>query len=288
MSDTKPLLTVGVIFKNEIRCLERCFKSVQKLKAKIPCELVVADTGSDDGSREVAEKYADIVVDFPWINDFAAARNSVIDRASGIWFMTMDADEWLDDNTTELVRFLHSPVQWNQFKACGVTIRNYTRYDLTGDFSDFIASRMFLMSTGNHYTGPIHERWTSELGTIRVLSKTILHHDGYVGFGGEEGRAKRDRNMNLLKEKIAEDPDNLLTRLQCVESSSGEEQVEYLRNAVDGVKNKLPNWKNIGPAILRYAATMGNAYHLPEFQEWVDLAWELFPDSMFTKSISDV
>ena len=80
---SKPVLSIGIIFKNEIRCLERCLKSLQSLREAVPCELVMADTGSDDGSREIAEKYADILFDFPWINDFSAARNAVMDRSAG-------------------------------------------------------------------------------------------------------------------------------------------------------------------------------------------------------------
>ena len=52
----KPVLSIGMIFKNEIRCLERCMKSLESLRKAIPCELVMADTGSGDGSRAVAEK----------------------------------------------------------------------------------------------------------------------------------------------------------------------------------------------------------------------------------------
>ena len=89
---SKPVLSIGIIFKNEIRCLERCLKSLQPLREAVPCELVMADTGSDDGSREIAEKYADILFDFPWINDFSAARNAVMDRSTGAWFLTLDAD----------------------------------------------------------------------------------------------------------------------------------------------------------------------------------------------------
>ena len=63
----KPLLTIGMIFRNDIRCLERCLKALEPLRAAIPCELIMADTGSDDGSREVVECYADILFDFPWI-----------------------------------------------------------------------------------------------------------------------------------------------------------------------------------------------------------------------------
>lgn len=283
MSESRPLLSVGVIFKNEIRCLERCFKSVENLKSKIPCELVVADTGSDDGSHEVAERYADILIDFPWINDFAAARNAVMERCSGYWCLTVDADEWLDDDVAELVKFMRSPKKWEDFRACGVNIRNYTRLDLQGDFSDFVAVRMVKMSTGIRYTGAVHEHYDQPIGNVNVMSKVILHHDGYVGFGGERGRAKRERNMELLREQLRNDPDNLLVRLQCLESSVGEAQIEYLRGAVEGVEEKLNNWENVGPPIYRYAAFIGYNNRLPEYEKWVARAWELFPKSMFTR-----
>ena len=83
--EKKPVLSIGIMFKNEIRCLERCLKSLRPLREAIPCEVVMADTGSTDGSRATAEQYADILIDFPWRNDFAAARNAILDRCSGSW-----------------------------------------------------------------------------------------------------------------------------------------------------------------------------------------------------------
>ena len=73
-------LSVAIISKNEIRCLERCLKSLQHLRERLSLEIVMSDTGATDGSRAVAERYADVLIDFPWINDFAAARNAVLDR----------------------------------------------------------------------------------------------------------------------------------------------------------------------------------------------------------------
>ncbi len=283
MNEQKPLLTVGIIFKNEIRCLERCMSSVQAIKKLVPCEIVAADTGSDDGSHEIAEKYADVFFDFPWINDFAAARNAVMDRASGEWFLTMDADEWMDEDMSELAKFLRSPRGWGKIMACAVNIRNYTRYDLTGDYSDFIGGRLVRMSSGVRYEGAIHEHYSKDVGGMHVLGHTVLHHDGYVGFGGEGGAAKRERNMTLLRKQLAEDPDNLITRLQCIESSMGSEQIEYMRNAVKGVEDRLELWDSAGPAIYRYAVSLSMDYKLPECQEWLDKAWEMFPDSMFTR-----
>ena len=82
-SKKQPLLSIGMIFKNEVRCLERCLHSLQPLREAVPCQLVMADTGSDDGSREIAAQYADVLFDFPWVNDFSAARNAVLDRCTG-------------------------------------------------------------------------------------------------------------------------------------------------------------------------------------------------------------
>ena len=102
---TAPLLSIGMIFKNEERCLERCLQSLQSLRDAIPCELVMADTGASDGSRAIAERYADKVFDFPWIDDFAAARNAVMDRCRGKWYLTIDCDEWLDADFSERIAY---------------------------------------------------------------------------------------------------------------------------------------------------------------------------------------
>jgi len=104
-----------------------------------------------------------------------------------------------------------------------------------------------------------------------------------VDFGGERGRPKRERNMALLRTLLEKEPDNLLVRLQCVESSAGKEQEEFLRAAVAGVEEKLSNWENIGPAIYRYAVAYANAFNLPDYDQWEARSLELFPNSMFTR-----
>ena len=50
-----PVLSIGIIFRDDIRSIERCLKALQPLRDTLPCELVLADTGSEDGSRAVAE-----------------------------------------------------------------------------------------------------------------------------------------------------------------------------------------------------------------------------------------
>lgn len=279
----QPLVTIGIIFKNNIRSIERCLEALRPLREAAPCELIMADTGSTDGSREVAERYADILFDFPWINDFAAARNAVMDRASGKWFFTVDSDEYLDPDVSELVRALRD--RKHKAEMMLPTVRNYDSYEMDGNFTDFPATRIVLMSTGIRYTGNIHECWRPEVAKnlkALFLQKTILHHDGYVEMGkSEEGKEKVRRNMELLKVKLEKDPKSLMTWLQMIESSIPDpEVVDYVRQAVDLVEEKVTSWKKVGPPIFRYAVIIAYDRNLPEFDSWTQRARELFPDAL--------
>ncbi len=281
---SRPLLSIGIIFKNEIRCLERCVKSFDSLRKTIPCELVMADTGADDGSREIAEKYADILIDFPWINDFAAARNAVMDQCSGIWYLTVDADEWLDDDFDELVAFLRDNNK--KIQSATVLIRNYFNAISADSCSDFSGVRLLRMSTGLRYQNPIHEYWplgSLPAGSFISLRKTVLHHDGYMNMGEVRGKEKIKRNLALLQEDLKRNPDSLRTTIQYIESALGESDCkEHIRRGLALVEAKKPEWDFFGPPLFRHGVNIANTYNLPEFEDWIVRAEELFPNSFFT------
>ena len=278
---TAPLLSIGMIFKNEARCLERCLQSLEPLRQAIPCELVMADTGAEDGSREIAERYADEVFDFPWIDDFAAARNAVMDRCSGKWYLTIDCDEWLDEDISELTAFLNSAKKVNY----GFVIqRNYHSPELekSSNYNDFFAMRLARMSTGQRYIGTIHESWAYSEPLVR-LGKTVLHHDGYVYFSEEDIKKKSQRNMALLREKLKTEPEDLRTLMQCIESSGTDaDLVHYIRTAVGLVQQKRGWWQIYGALIMRYAVSFAQNHEMQELDEWIDYAQREFPDSVYT------
>lgn len=281
---SKPLLSIGIIFKNEIRCLERCLKSLQPLRDALPCELVMADTGATDGSREIAEKYADILFDFPWINDFSAARNAVIERCSGQWYMSIDCDEWVDPNIEGYVKFLTSD---KEFDFASVIIRNYSTAGLekSGGYADFLAVRLLRLSSGIRYEGAIHEHlpYKGNLHTM-LIRGGIFHHDGYVFQDQTRQKEKQQRNMELLREQLERDPDNLIILTQCIESGDGQpEQLDYLRRAMAGVAEKRSQWELFGPVIYRHALRYAIGKDLPEFEEWLQTAKDQFPSSIFVR-----
>lgn len=281
---TKPVLSIGIIFKNEIRCLERCLKSLQPLRAAVPCELVMADTGSEDGSREVAARYADILFDFPWVKDFSAARNAVMDRCGGVWYLSIDADEWLDPEIGELVTFLLAdrPFNW-----ASLHIYNYTTPELEqgGEYSDFIAMRLARLSTGIRYEGVVHERWEpkEQPMTTHLLATTVLHHDGYLQNDQARAQAKAVRNMELLEVKLSQAPDDLATLLQCAECAAGEETLRYVRQALEGGCREKGTWPVMGAPLLRQGVRAASETNSPELKEWIDRAQAEFPESVFVR-----
>lgn len=281
----QPVLTIGIIFKNEIRCLERCLKSLLPLRETLCCELIMADTGSDDGSYKIASRYADTLFGFTWTDDFSAARNAIMDKASGQWYMTIDADEYLDGDVEELVNFFQTR-DAEVKQGCTVIQRNYETYEMDQQYSDFMAMRLVRMSTGLRYRGAIHESWhfTSGNQSIKNFSRTILHHDGYVHLNEEQGRGKRERNLALIKKDLAKDPDSLRNLLQYLESGVREEDyTDILRHAASLVEKKQETWELLGPSIFRYAVQEAKAQGLDELDEWIERARNWFPQSFFTR-----
>lgn len=82
-------ISLAMIVRNEAAVLARCLASVRDAVD----EIVVVDTGSTDGTVEIARGLADRVLHIEWPGDFAAARNAAFDAARGEWVFWLDADD---------------------------------------------------------------------------------------------------------------------------------------------------------------------------------------------------
>ena len=82
-------LSLCMIVRNEAELIETCLRHHQSLVD----EMVVLDTGSSDGTPELARRPGARVDEIAWPDDFAIARNACLDRATGDWVLVLDPDE---------------------------------------------------------------------------------------------------------------------------------------------------------------------------------------------------
>ena len=285
MKNNKPLLSIGMIVKNEERCLEKCLKALQPLRDKISCEIVIADTGSTDKTKEIASKYADILFDFEWIDDFAAARNAVMDKCSGKWYLSIDADEYMDPSAVdELVSFLtfkHS----NKILGAFIAINNYKDPNDLNQFSVFYAFRIVKLIPEIRFKGIVHESFESEIFEKKYyLKKTVFWHDGYLKTVGDVCNKKGKRNVALLKKLLQKDPNNLPWIFQLVESSYEKEEIyKYVCMMLDLIEQGAEYSEMLAPIAYHHAVRAAFIFEFPEFNKWIDVCLKKYPDSIYTK-----
>lgn len=228
------LLTIGMIVKNEIEHLRDCLEALNSLRKNVPCELIIADTGSTDGTREIAAEYADMLIDFEWCDDFAAARNSTVDPASGKWYMFLDADE-IFESTAQIEEFFLSG-EYQNYHSGSYKIHSYNDSNHE-TFIDNMGARMFDLSMpGARFIHSIHEAMPFH-GPTKYFTD-FVHHYGYIHDGSEKEQKKHERNLNLLLANLEKNPDDLRTisHLAREFAPSGKDADEALKYCNLGIK----------------------------------------------------
>lgn len=214
----RPLLSLCMIVRNEAARLEECLESVSALNP----EIVVVDTGSSDGSQEVARRFGAKVISFPWQDDFSAARNRTLEEASGKWILILDADEVIaSEDLPKLRRAINAP----QAAAYKMIVRNYSSaanlagwQPCKGDYPELETGlpgwfpttkiRLFRRHPAIRFEGLVHETVGTSVKRLRgnvALCPVAVHHYGLVD---EAVRRSRSRYyLKLCLKKLRQRPD---------------------------------------------------------------------------------
>ncbi len=92
-------LAVIVLARNEAENIAACLET-----AAFADELVVIDSGSDDGTPAIAREKGARVTDHPMTEGFAAQRNYALTRTEADWVLYLDADERLSPEAGAEIR----------------------------------------------------------------------------------------------------------------------------------------------------------------------------------------
>lgn len=194
-------ISVCIIAKNEEKNIERCLSSL----APYGFEIVLVDTGSTDRTKELASKYTNKIYDFVWIDDFSAARNFSLEKASNNWIFMLDCDEWIESIDIEELHYFR--------KNLSHAVGSVDRHNITGTPENpgksIDRTERFFSKQRFYYTGTIHEQLTPkhEKTFETFLLNTQIGHDGYC-MTEEERLQKSHRNVSMLLKQLEKEPDN--------------------------------------------------------------------------------
>lgn len=193
----KPILSVCIITKNEKENLKKCITALKKDLF----EIIVVDTGSNDGTQQMLEQMKNVQLEhFTWCNDFAAAKNYAISKASNDMVMVIDSDEYLDQID---IPALEQMIRKNPDKVGRIKRRNTFEHNEQKPENREWINRIFSRKRF-HYEGRIHEQVVALDGSedyeTYQAPVTILH-SGY-DLPEEERKKKARRNIELLNQEL--------------------------------------------------------------------------------------
>ena len=170
-------LSLCMIVKNEEVALPKCLSSVKN----VVDEIIIVDTGSNDKTPQIAQKFGAKVHHFEWCNNFSVARNAALKYVTGEWILVLDADETL---TPEIVPFLQDAITRKEY-----ILINLVRQEIGAAQSPYsMVSRLFRNHPDIHFDRPYHALVDDSISAILnkepdwqigYLPEVAILHTGY-------------------------------------------------------------------------------------------------------------
>lgn len=183
--------SVCMIVKNEENILSETIESIKD----IADEIIVVDTGSTDGTKEIAKKYTDKVYDFEWIDDFSAARNAAYSYATKDYIFFMDADDYLPEEEREKVLELKKTLDDSVDAVSIFTV--FTVDEFGKPAFKYRRHRLVKRSNNFKWHGPVHE--------YLAVSGNIIHSDIHVYHRKQDKKKsaeEKSRNLRIYEKRL--------------------------------------------------------------------------------------
>ena len=215
-----PLVSCSMIVRDEAHNLQACFAAA----APLVDEWIVVDTGSDDGTPELAERLGARVLHVPWCDDFSFSRNVSLEPATGTWTIILDGDDRLE-GAAELRAFLE-----DQDEARGAFVM-LVQSPLEVDDGEPVRweslwqPRIFRTSAGVRYRYPVHNIPILDGLEVAAAPGRIRH----IGYASPEARVRKaERTLRLLHKLPEGDPHRLYHHIRALAGLERYEEVPAL------------------------------------------------------------
>ena len=208
MSARGASVSLCMIVRDEAHNLDECLSPVSELFD----EIVIVDTGSRDETKEIARQFTPHVYDFPWCDDFSAARNESLRHATGDWVFWLDADDRVRPDQLPRLRETLATVDDRQRIVLMNTV--LPPWETNQDSVLVTHRRLFRRHPCIRWRGRVHEQLTPDGSGPRhefEFSDVQIEHVGYCDQATNERKARR--KLRLLRMDYAVDPESPTTVL---------------------------------------------------------------------------
>lgn len=193
-------ISACAIMKNEMSHVEAWLDNIRIFAQ----EIIVVDTGSTDGTNEFLVKQPDVkVINYEWQNDFAQAKNVVLQEATGDWLVFTDADEcfYRPENIIEYLRQLDKKSDDIDVIFC--PIDNIDADSNNEIINSDVVPRIIRNHVGIKYIGAVHEQITKgrepwqDIKYVVADGNMAIRHTGY---STKVITFKHQRNYEILRQ----------------------------------------------------------------------------------------
>ncbi len=242
------LLTLAMIVKDAGQFLAPLLESASPWLD----EMVIADTGSSDNTREIIRDAGATLLEIPWQNDFSAARNAVLEQVRGHWILCLDADELLAPRDWQALR--NWVLEQREPVAAQLVTRNYLKglYGRRGwqpvprpdphampgpwppasGFTPTAKVRLFPCREDIRFSGILHETVEASVAAagLPVVDLGIpVHHFGTL----EQAPGKAAFYLELARLKTAHEPRNAAAWAELADCAIGNGRLDEALMAID-------------------------------------------------------
>ncbi len=278
-------LSLCMIVRDEEDVLGRCLASAQDLVD----EIIVVDTGSVDSTKKIGKAFGARVLDFPWIDDFAAARNFSFAAATGDFCLWLDADDVLLEPDREKLRRLKAELTLD---VDAVMLPYNTGFDQQGNV------------TFSYYRERIvkrHFRWQGVVHEVIAVSGNVIYGDCAVTHQ-KLHPSDPDRNLRifegLLQKGVKLEPrqqfyygrelyyHNRFAEALAVFRQFLAEDDGWLENKIDACRHCALCWDALEQPHQALLALLSSfAYDLPRAEICCDIGWRFFQQQNWPAAI---
>lgn len=161
-------LSAIVVCFNEADRIARCLEPL----AGWADEIVVLDSGSNDGTQEIARRYTEKVFTADW-QGYGRQKQRALEKCTGEWVINLDADEYIDpDLKREVDTWLDSSHRYSAFRICWVSIifGKPVFFGADGRYH----KRLFRREHARFNDAQVHEDIVVD-GTIARMAAPVVH-----------------------------------------------------------------------------------------------------------------